>query len=66
MSLGPMAISKAATIKLRSSSVLAMACATLIISAKEFSSVIHKNGAGALAPTPSVNYSILALPQLLT
>ena len=41
-------------------------CATSIILEKESSSVIHKNRAGASAPTRSNNYSILALPQLLT
>ncbi len=43
-----------------------MVCVTSITLEREFCFVIHKNCVGAQAPTQSKNYSILALPQLLT
>jgi transposase len=52
--------------KIKSSSAPATECGTSIILESESCSVIHNNRAGATAPTRFNNYSIFALPQLLT
>ena len=60
------ALLKVATIKPKLLTVHVMVCETSIILETGFFFVIHKNRAGADAPTQSYNYSILPLPHLLT